>query len=97
MDDSTSKEWADWSRPTGATPTLIGGLSLFVAAVAAFIWAVTDPRGYLGEYDPMKLSLVYWSGLISVGCLSLGSLLLLAGYIVRAMYFIDGADKKPHR
>ncbi|WP_347270982.1 hypothetical protein [Rhizorhabdus histidinilytica] len=90
----TTIEAEQLDRPTGSAALIAGGLLISLGLMAAFVWAVTNPVGYLGEIDESKLMTKYWAGILTAAALSAGSFWLAVGYIVRALYFVDGVEKK---
>lgn len=94
-DETSTIEQID--RPTGTVMLQIGATLLTLGVIAAFFWATTDPTSYGGYINPEKLRHQAMYGLAASGLAPAGALMLLAGYIVRALYFLDGVDRKPKR
>lgn len=97
MTEESSVIGEKWERPTGSAALTLGGALLLLGVIAGLIWIFTDPLGYLGEIDPAKLEQKFWAGVVAAGSISAGATTAAVGYIVRAIYFLPGDDKKPAR
>ncbi|WP_374651172.1 hypothetical protein [Rhizorhabdus sp.] len=86
-----------WQRPTGQTPMIMGYTLLAIGVIAALIWGLTDTTSYSGYVDSDKLRTVYWAGLLASACGAIALPLILTGYIVRALYFLPGEERKRAR
>lgn len=97
MTEEISSGFELWQRPTGGTAITTGVVLIMVGVIAGLIWFFTSPMDYLGEIDSELLQRKFWAGVAAGTLMPAGGLTLATGYIVRALYFLDGSEKKPAR
>ena len=79
-------------RPNGSVMLPMGWSSIALGAICVLIAQGNEPTDYMGRIDPDKVAnaaLLMGGG---EAFLQLGVLMLLAGYIVRAISFLPGKD-----
>ena len=83
-------------RPHGGNVMIAGWTLLIFGLIAAFISGAMDPQYRDGsgiDLDRMRQKALFFWG--AAAALSAGTLLLLAGYIVRAIWFLPGDSERP--
>jgi len=86
-----------WRRPTGQGAIAAGYTFLVISIMAALVWGLTEPNSYSDYLNAEKLRTIYWAGLVASISAGLSATSLSVGYIVRALYFLPGDDKKRAR
>jgi hypothetical protein len=87
--EAPPSETAILERPTGETPILIAWVCLFMAATAFLI-------SLAGSGESLDSYLVIWGLRVAAGALfSLFLILWSVGYVVRAMSFLPGVERRP--
>ena len=79
-------------RPNGSNMLPLGWSSIALGAICVLLAQGGEPVDYMGRVDPEKVA---HAALLMGGAeafLQLGVLMLLAGYIVRAISFLPGKD-----
>ncbi|MDB5550054.1 MAG: hypothetical protein JWL86_38 [Rhizobium sp.] len=83
--DADTPRGISYDRPTGGVVLGIGWLAFGLGAASLLLWLAA------GRDDPGMAIVTY---AVAVLGLSFGSLMIAVGYVVRAMWFLNGTDKK---
>lgn len=97
MAETQSENIKTYRRPNGFGQFFLGCMLFFIGAIFLFFAFTTKTVDYAGNIDlssvQTRLTLIY----LGAGAFSIGFSLLILGYVIRALWFLDGTETKTEK